>query len=486
MTPNVQGPNGPFGPNYVQSGQVINNTNNYYYNAVPDSHYQDRLELSTNSNQQPQNVVTYVQNNIYTGATQVQSYMGGTAYNGTGPIYNSDVQSLFSETEAVIDSLYNMPKGGSTVMVYNNPNPQTTTYIVNNNQVVSDPNSQTTTYIVNNNQVVGDSNNQANTQNNNQVLIQIDGKTYLLNNNGQIDPNSDPYTALKEMDTIIDKTLKEMEATKNNTDATKTTDKTKTTETKETTDKTKTTDTEEIQENKIAEATLLMHRAVNGLGTDKDTIFQVLEALTPEERIALERAYADEYGNGNLQTLRDHLDGDMDGADINNAFALLNQGVQKDPVLAAEALNYAINDVAGTDEATIKQIIGSATPEELKNIQVAYAEKYGDGDISKLKQDIEGEFSQFWDGTATGTASGAVAAGTLALAAFWWTGPLVVPIALGMAAVGGIIGGTVGTITDPSKQEREALTARLDESLTAKPDESLTEKPINTEDYVPF
>lgn len=383
MTPNVQGPNGPYGPNYVQSAQVINNTNNYYYTSppLPDS-------VSFAGTGQPQNVVTYVQNNIYSGATQVQSFMGGSAYNGTMPCYNNDIQALFCQTDQIINSMYCQPSGCSSVMVCNNQ-----------------------------------------------------GCTSSL-------PSS-TYSDLQAIDSIVDKALKDIETQKktNSTDKTDATD-----DTKEVTDEKSSSIFDNINEKKIKAAAVAIHDAVDGLGTDEDTIFQVLEALTPEERAALEVGYAQMYGDGNLEKLRDDLDSDMDGPDINRAIGLLNKGAVKDPYVAAAALHYALNDVLGTDEDTIKEIVGNVSPAELRDIQEAYGELYGNGDPAALRRDIRDDFSEwgdgFWTGAAIGTAAGSVV-------------PFVGNI------VGFIIGGIAGYLIDPSKNERNALMAKLNEAALA-------------------
>lgn len=114
MTPNIQGPNGPYETNYTQPLKTMGNSYNIL--SVPDSYYQDRLTLSTDSNK----TQGTFQDTIHSGATQIQGSLGGPEYNGTLPSQNNDINELFNATDILLNSLYYPTSNGSSVADYNN------------------------------------------------------------------------------------------------------------------------------------------------------------------------------------------------------------------------------------------------------------------------------------------------------------------------------------------------------------------------------
>ena len=96
----VQGPNGPYGLNNVQKAETINNT--YFLGRVPEDHYTDRLTLSSNQ-------AVYTQAEV--AQIMMQSYVCGardalTGYNQNYLTQDEQLQCLFNDCERIVDSLY--------------------------------------------------------------------------------------------------------------------------------------------------------------------------------------------------------------------------------------------------------------------------------------------------------------------------------------------------------------------------------------------
>lgn len=142
---------------------------------------------------------------------------------------------------------------------------------------------------------------------------------------------------------------------------------------------------------KAQAAASALHDAVDGGGTEEETIFQILENLSPEEKAATERAYATMYGKGDLSALRKDLRGDLSGADEERAFKALNNGLNKvDSVVAANALKEAM-DGWGSDANTVHQIMDNASQTELSSIENNFDQLQGKA--GSLRDWIRGDFS---------------------------------------------------------------------------------------------
>lgn len=213
---------------------------------------------------------------------------------------------------------------------------------------------------------------------------------------------------------------------------------------------------------KIEKAADIIFEAIDGLGTDEATIFQILEGFSPEDRAYLEIAYANKHGNGNPEALREDLKGDLSGSNERKALDLLNEGAHKTPIAASIALHNAINGV-GTDEKTVKTIFENASPEEIAEVEKTYDEMYGDGKTAQLRKDIKGDYSQFWDGLGAGAAKG-YGAGTVL--------GMIPGLNFITGSMGATIGGILGLASDPSGKERNAYIGKLNQAILAPTEET--------------
>lgn len=126
---------------------------------------------------------------------------------------------------------------------------------------------------------------------------------------------------------------------------------------------------------------LQLQRAIEGLGTDEESIHATLTGRTADERLAIKQAYTRATGRELEADLRD----EMSGTDLAQAVLLLNQGM-----LEPEDELFIAMEGLGTDEDTVMRVLReqAATPGALQRLQAAYDRKYGD-----LIQDLRGDLS---------------------------------------------------------------------------------------------
>lgn len=143
------------------------------------------------------------------------------------------------------------------------------------------------------------------------------------------------------------------------------------------------------QKSQVASGAL--HEAIDGAGTDKNTVFEILENLTPEERAATEREYATKFGNGDLSKLRKDLRDDLSGDDEKRAFKALNSGINKvDVAVSANALKEAMEG-SGTDKNTVHQIMDVASASDLRSIENLFDKS--ENNSGALRNSIRDDFS---------------------------------------------------------------------------------------------
>ncbi len=124
-----------------------------------------------------------------------------------------------------------------------------------------------------------------------------------------------------------------------------------------------------------------LHTAMAGAGTDEDAIFKTLEGKSPAEREAIQREYKSRHG----RALSDDLAGELSGAELSRAQALL----RGDSAGAEAARLRGAMEGVGTDEATVHAALEGKTPEQRKAIEAAYQQQTG----RKLSTDLRGELS---------------------------------------------------------------------------------------------
>lgn len=124
-----------------------------------------------------------------------------------------------------------------------------------------------------------------------------------------------------------------------------------------------------------------LRTAMEGSGTDEAAIYATLDGKSDAQRQAIQTEYRRQYG----RELRADLREELGGNDLGRAEALLARGRLSD----AEKLHYAM-DGAGTDEATIRQVLGGRSRAEVEGIRTDYRQRYGRSLDDDLKGDLSG------------------------------------------------------------------------------------------------
>ena len=126
---NVNGPNGVQGNTYTQTAQVINN--NQYFLPVPDSHYQDRVSFEGSAAKPT--VTAIIQNGVHSSANDIQVMLGGESYSQL--TQSQQLQQTFNTCDQIINALYGANSNARTTIIIN----QNQQASINQNQQANDP-----------------------------------------------------------------------------------------------------------------------------------------------------------------------------------------------------------------------------------------------------------------------------------------------------------------------------------------------------------
>ena len=125
-----------------------------------------------------------------------------------------------------------------------------------------------------------------------------------------------------------------------------------------------------------------LHKAMAGIGTDEETVFEALEGKTPEQLEKIKQEYQSKY----RVSLDRKLTSDMAGDDLVRAKALLNGNSAG---ADAARIHKGIAG-AGTDEEAIYSAFEGKNPKQCKAIGEAYKKQYGVSLNSDLADDLSG------------------------------------------------------------------------------------------------
>jgi type III secretion translocon protein HrpF len=135
--------------------------------------------------------------------------------------------------------------------------------------------------------------------------------------------------------------------------------------------------------------------AVDGWGTDENTVRDMLQGRFKQEIDDIAAAYERKYGH----SLRDRLAEETDGAEQQEILSLFDAGKDgvKDPTAAAgqdaARLKQAV-DGMGTDEDRIRGILAGKSGKEIDEIAAAYQERYGHSLRDRLADETGGAEQQ--------------------------------------------------------------------------------------------
>ncbi|XP_050967154.1 annexin A1a [Labeo rohita] len=140
----------------------------------------------------------------------------------------------------------------------------------------------------------------------------------------------------------------------------------------------------------------ILHGAMKGLGTDEDTLVEILASRTNKEIREIKQAYKQDYKKDLDAAIKSETSGDFRNALLSLCKGTRSEDRAVDETLAdkdARALYEAGEKRKGTDCATFIDILTSRNPSHLRRVFQLYS-KYSKVDVAKaldleLKGDIE-------------------------------------------------------------------------------------------------
>lgn len=128
-----------------------------------------------------------------------------------------------------------------------------------------------------------------------------------------------------------------------------------------------------------------LNKAMKGLGTDEDSIIQLLTSRSNNQRQEIRAAYKTLFGKELVDDLKSELTRKLETVVV----ALMTPNVAYD----VQQLRDAIKG-AGTDEKVLVEILASRTPTEVRNIIAAYKQEHDDDLEEDIVKDTSGHFKR--------------------------------------------------------------------------------------------
>ena len=137
----------------------------------------------------------------------------------------------------------------------------------------------------------------------------------------------------------------------------------------------------QVRGNPTAAKVAQIRGALERIGTDEEGIFSALDHTTAEERGRLRSEFKAQTG----MALEDALDNELSGNDLERAKALLAHGKLSD----VEKLRFAFEG-AGTDEATIKEVLRNRSKDDVEYLRREYEARYHESLESRIHGELGG------------------------------------------------------------------------------------------------
>ena len=128
-----------------------------------------------------------------------------------------------------------------------------------------------------------------------------------------------------------------------------------------------------------------LRKAMEGFGTDEESLIRTVTAHKTQERLKIKKAYQEKYNKDLIEDLKSELSGKFEDAMI----ALFKDPIEYD----AECLNNSMKG-AGTDEGCLIEILASRPSWLLEKIKTKYKEIYNKELEDDVKNDCSGDFQK--------------------------------------------------------------------------------------------
>ena len=140
-----------------------------------------------------------------------------------------------------------------------------------------------------------------------------------------------------------------------------------------------------------------LKKAMKGLGTNEDTLIEIL-ATRPNYYInQIKQKYRSMYGKTLEEELSSELSGDLKKVMLTLASAFRSENTNADitdSTNKADQLYKAGEKRLGTDEKVFYDILTKASPEEIKMINKIYNQKYGHGLLKAIDKEFSGDMKK--------------------------------------------------------------------------------------------
>ncbi|EDV27661.1 Annexin A6 [Trichoplax sp. H2] len=128
-----------------------------------------------------------------------------------------------------------------------------------------------------------------------------------------------------------------------------------------------------------------LHRAMDGLGTDEDTLTGILSARSNSQRQVLRETYLKMFA----KDLIEHLSSETSGSFRKLLCGLMIESASYDAKLLHDAM-----DGPGTDESLLLEVLCTRSNSEIQALKIAYKQEYGVQLSDAIIEETSGHFKQ--------------------------------------------------------------------------------------------
>jgi len=128
-----------------------------------------------------------------------------------------------------------------------------------------------------------------------------------------------------------------------------------------------------------------LKKAMKGFGTDEQLIINVLANRTSQQRVEIREKYKALYGKDLIKELKSELSGNFEDAIV----ALMHSQVEYDARMLYKAMHRV-----GTDEGVLIEVIGTRSPQQLKEIKEVFQREYNKDLVKYVESETSGHFKK--------------------------------------------------------------------------------------------
>jgi hypothetical protein len=128
-----------------------------------------------------------------------------------------------------------------------------------------------------------------------------------------------------------------------------------------------------------------LKKAMKGIGTDEKAIINVLANRTSQQRVEIRNKYKALFGKDLIKELKSELSGSFEDAIV----AMMYSQVEYDAYMLYKAM-----DRIGTDEGVLIEVIGTRSPQQLREIKEVFQREYKKDLVKYVESETSGHFKK--------------------------------------------------------------------------------------------